>query len=111
MIFDTLIKESKPEEVEAVLGARFSKVSLERTLRLTSVFLTPAHELGHWYYMHPTKLLLASQLHVFTILALFPAFMHAPPFLRAFDFPKEVAAQPPTIIAFLLFQVYLTSLI
>ena len=61
--------------------------------------------------MHPTKLLLASQLHVFTILALFPAFMHAPPFLRAFDFPKEVAAQPPTIIAFLLFQVYLTSLI
>lgn len=55
--------------------------------------------------MHPSKLLLVSQLHIFTILALFPAFMHAPPVLRAFDFPKHVAARPPTIIAFLLFQV------
>jgi STE24 endopeptidase len=64
-----------------------------------------AHELGHWYYLHPTKLLLISQVHIFTILALFPAFLHAPPFLRAFDFPKAVAARPPTIIAFLLFQV------
>ena len=69
-----------------------------------------AHELGHWYYMHPTKLLLISQLHLFTILALFPAFMHAPPFLRAFDFPEHVAAQPPVIIAFLLFQVGSQSL-
>ena len=55
--------------------------------------------------MHPTKLLLISQGHIFTILALFPAFMHAPPLLRAFDFPKAVSAQPPTILAFLLFQV------
>ena len=55
--------------------------------------------------MHPMKMLVISQLHIFTILALFPAFMHAPPVLRAFDFPKEVAAHPPTIIAFLLFQV------
>lgn len=86
-------------------------------LRLYSVrffFLMPitsliaaasAHELGHWYYMHPTALLCFSQLHIFTILALFPAFLHAPPFLRAFDFPKHVAAQPPTLIAFILFQV------
>lgn len=70
---------------------------------------TLAHELGHWYYMHPTKMLLVSQLHIFTILALFPAFMHAPPFLRSFDFPKPVAAQPPTIIAFLLFQVSMVT--
>lgn len=55
--------------------------------------------------MHPSKMLAVSQFHIFTILALFPAFMHAPPFLRAFDFPKEVAAKPPTILAFLLFQV------
>ena len=55
--------------------------------------------------MHPTTLLLISQLHIFTILALFPAFLHAPAFLRAFDFPKHVAAQPPTLVAFLLFQV------
>jgi STE24 endopeptidase len=88
VIFDTLIKESAPEEVEAVL----------------------AHELGHWYYLHPTKLLCISQLHIFTILALFPAFLHAPPFLRSFDFPKSVAAHPPTIIAFMLFQMILTPL-
>jgi STE24 endopeptidase len=68
---------------------------------------TTAHELGHWYYAHPTKLLLVSQLHIFSILACFPAFMHAPPFLRAFDFPKHIAARPPTIIAFLLFQMIL----
>ncbi|KAG5650065.1 hypothetical protein H0H81_000900 [Sphagnurus paluster] len=88
VIFDTLIQQSKPEEVEAVL----------------------AHELGHWYYMHPTKMMAVSQLHVFTILALFPAFLHAPPLLRSHDFPKAVAAQPPTIVAFLLFQMILTPL-
>lgn len=88
VIFDTLIKQSNPGEVEAIL----------------------AHELGHWYYMHPSKMLAVSQFHIFTILALFPAFMHAPPFLRAFDFPKEVAAKPPTILAFLLFQMILTPL-
>ncbi|KAF8966136.1 peptidase family M48-domain-containing protein [Flammula alnicola] len=86
VIFDTLIQQSKPEEVEAVL----------------------AHELGHWYYLHPTKLMVISQLHTFAVLALFPAFLHAPPVLRSFDFPKEVAAQPPTIVAFLLFQMILT---
>ena len=83
VIFDTLIKESQPNEVEAVL----------------------AHELGHWYYMHPLKLMSVSQLHIFAILALFPAFLHSPPVLRSFDFPPSVAATPPTIIAFLLFQV------
>lgn len=88
VIFDTLIQQSKPEEVEAVL----------------------AHELGHWYYLHPTKLMAISQLHIFTILALFPAFLHAPPLLGAFDFSKAVAAQPPTIVAFLLFQMILTPL-
>ena len=51
-----------------------------------------------------------SQVHIFTILALFPAFLHAPPLLRSFDFPKAVAAQPPTIVAFLLFQMILTPL-
>ncbi|RDB21780.1 CAAX prenyl protease 1 [Hypsizygus marmoreus] len=88
VIFDTLIQQSKSEEVEAVL----------------------AHELGHWYYLHPTKMMAVSQLHIFTILALFPAFLRAPPLLRSFDFPKDVAAQPPTIVAFLLFQMILTPL-
>jgi len=88
VIFDTLIKESKPEEVEAVL----------------------AHELGHWYHLHPTKLLLVSQLHLFSILSLFPAFMHSPPLLRSFNFPPAVAAKPPRIVAFLLFQMILTPI-
>ncbi|PCH34809.1 hypothetical protein WOLCODRAFT_133619 [Wolfiporia cocos MD-104 SS10] len=88
VIFDTLIKESRPDEVEAVL----------------------AHELGHWYYLHPTKLLLVSQVHLFAILALFPAFLHAPQVLRAFDFPADVSAQPPTIVAFLLFQMIISPL-
>lgn len=51
-----------------------------------------------------------SQFHIFTVLALFPAFLHAPPLLRSFDFPKAVAAQPPTILAFLMFQMILTPL-
>ncbi|KAF8552694.1 hypothetical protein OG21DRAFT_1498247 [Imleria badia] len=88
VIFDTLIKESKPDEVEAVL----------------------AHELGHWYHMHPTKLLCISQVHIFTILALFPAFLHAPQFIRAFDFSKAVSARPPTMVAFLMFQMILTPM-
>ncbi|KAG6826164.1 hypothetical protein H0H92_000914 [Tricholoma furcatifolium] len=88
VIFDTLIQQSKPEEVEAVL----------------------AHELGHWYYLHPTKMMVISQLHIFTVLALFPAFLHAPPVLASFGFPKAVAAVPPTIIAFTLFQMILTPL-
>ena len=50
-------------------------------------------------------MLCVSQLHLFTVLALFPAFLHAPPLLRSFDFSKSIAAQPPTIVAFLLFQV------
>jgi hypothetical protein len=50
-------------------------------------------------------MLAISQIHVFTIFALFPAFLHAPPVLASFDFSKAVAAQPPTIVAFLLFQV------
>ncbi|KAH8829254.1 peptidase family M48-domain-containing protein [Flagelloscypha sp. PMI_526] len=88
VIFDTLIEQSQPAEVEAVL----------------------AHELGHWAYAHPTQMLLISQFHVFTILALFPAFLHAPPFLKSFGFSKEVSAQPPTMVAFLLFQLLLTPL-
>lgn len=72
---------------------------------LAHLFGTVAHELGHWYYFHPTKMMIVSQLHLFSILAVFPAFLHAPPVLHAFDFPKHVAAQPPTIVAFLLYQV------
>ena len=83
VIFDTLISQSPASDVEAV----------------------PAHELGHWYYLHTTKLMIVSQLHAFSVLAGFPGFLHAPPLLRSFDFPKHIAAKPPTLIAFMLFQV------
>jgi len=88
VIYDTLIQQSKAEEVEAIL----------------------AHELGHWYYLHPTKLVAISQIHIFAILALFQAFLHAPPVLRSFDFAEDIATHPPTIIAFVLFQMIITPL-
>jgi STE24 endopeptidase len=66
-----------------------------------------AHELGHWYFAHPTKMLAASQAHLLGVLAAFPAFLRAPPVLASFGFAKHVAARPPTIVAFLLFQVCL----
>ncbi|KAF8510125.1 peptidase family M48-domain-containing protein [Hysterangium stoloniferum] len=88
VVFDTLIKQSTPEEVEAVL----------------------AHELGHWYYMHPSQLMLVSQLHIFSILAIFPPFLHSPPLLRSFDFAASAAAKPPILVSFLLFQMILTPL-
>jgi STE24 endopeptidase len=58
----------------------------------------------------PPNFLPSRKSTVFTILALFQAFLHAPPVLRSFDFPKEIAAQPPTIVAFLLFQMIITPL-
>ncbi|KAI0033303.1 peptidase family M48-domain-containing protein [Vararia minispora EC-137] len=86
VVFDTLIKQSKPDEVEAVL----------------------AHELGHWYYQHPTQFMLVSQLHIFTILAAFPAFRHSAPLMRSFGFSEPIAANPPAILSFLLYQMVLT---
>lgn len=83
VLYDTLIKQSKEEEVEAVL----------------------AHELGHWFYSHPTKLLLISQCHIFAILAFYPVFRHSPLFVRSFGFSSSVAAHPPLIVSFLLYQV------
>jgi len=88
VIFDTLVQQSKPAKFEAVLS----------------------HELRHWYYLHLTKLMVISQLHLFAILALFPAFLHAPPFLIVFDFPSSVSKNPPPIVAFLLFQLILVPL-
>ena len=67
--------------------------------------LLVAHELGHWYFQHPSKLLIVSQFHIFAILAVFPAFRHSALLLRSFGFPPEVAANPPPIISFLLYQV------
>ncbi|KAI9436819.1 peptidase family M48-domain-containing protein [Russula earlei] len=88
VIFDTLIQHSPPDEVEAVV----------------------AHELGHWYHLHPTKLLLVTQFHLLCVLAMFPAFLNAPPLLRSFGFPESVAARPPPILAFFLYQMVLSPI-
>ena len=53
-------------------------------------------------------MLLLSEIHLFAVLAVFPAFLHSPQLLRAFDFPPSVAAKPPTILAFMLFMMLLT---
>ena len=43
-------------------------------------------------------------------LSCIPAFLHAPPFQTAFDFPSSVSKNPPSIVAFLLFQLILVPL-
>jgi STE24 endopeptidase len=86
VVYDTLIKNAKVDGVEAVL----------------------AHELGHWYYYHPTKLMLIMQIHTLGIIACFPAFLQSTPLLLSFDFPASVAVHPPVLIAFLLYQAVLT---
>ncbi|KAG8761085.1 hypothetical protein FRC14_007866 [Serendipita sp. 396] len=86
VVYDTLIKNAKVDGVEAVL----------------------AHELGHWFYYHPTKLMLISQLHILGVISCFPAFLHSTPLLLSFDFPASIAVHPPVIIAFMLYQTVLT---
>jgi STE24 endopeptidase len=55
--------------------------------------------------MHPTKLMLISQLHIFAILSTFSPFLHSPPLLLSFGYSPQIARQPPTMIAFMLYQV------
>lgn len=86
VVYDTLIKNAKVDGVEAVL----------------------AHELGHWFYYHPTQLMLLAQIHTIGMLACFPAFLHSTPLLLSFDFPSSVAIHPPVIIAFILYQTVLS---
>jgi STE24 endopeptidase len=86
VVYDTLIQNAKVDGVEAVL----------------------AHELGHWYYYHPTKLMVIAQIHFFAIIGCFPAFLHSTPLLLSFDFPARVAVHPPVLIAFVLYQSILT---
>ncbi|KAF8319488.1 peptidase family M48-domain-containing protein [Cantharellus anzutake] len=82
VIYDTLIKQSAPEEIEAVL----------------------AHELGHWWYSHPLKLMIISEVHLLLLFSAFPAFLQSASLLTSFGFPTSVARHPPIIISFMLFQ-------
>ncbi|KAL7420518.1 zinc metalloprotease [Cryptotrichosporon argae] len=88
VIYDTLIDKSTPGEVEAVL----------------------AHELGHWYFSHPTKLLLVAQAHVFVTLLAFSVFIHNRALFAAFGFdpaltsPGHNGSAQPIVIGFILYQ-------
>ncbi|OCF76532.1 STE24 endopeptidase [Kwoniella mangroviensis CBS 8886] len=87
VIYDTLIKDSTVDEVVAVLG----------------------HELGHWYYAHPTKLLLVTQLHLLLTLTIFSIFINNKSLYASFGFdPSLAVAKPqPICIGFMLFQLVL----
>ncbi|AAW42768.1 hypothetical protein CNBD1440 [Cryptococcus deneoformans B-3501A] len=87
VIYDTLIKDSTTDEVVAVLG----------------------HELGHWYYSHPTKLLFGTQIHLFLTLLVFSVFINNQSLYAAFGFNPElaIAAPQPFCIGFILFQLVL----
>ncbi|KAF8321210.1 hypothetical protein DL93DRAFT_2051713 [Clavulina sp. PMI_390] len=91
VIYDTLINQSTPEEIEAVL----------------------AHELGHWSFSHPMKMMIISQLHLLLILSACPPFLASRPLVKSFGFPSGVynrplGKAPPTIVSFMLFQMILT---
>ncbi|KAM0746177.1 hypothetical protein T439DRAFT_329920 [Meredithblackwellia eburnea MCA 4105] len=77
VIYDTLLTQATPDEVEAIL----------------------AHELGHWSHLHVPILLVVSLLQTSIILLTFTLFLHNISLLTAFGFP---ARQQPTIIALFL---------
>ncbi|KEP46996.1 CAAX prenyl protease [Rhizoctonia solani 123E] len=88
VLFDTLIKKSEPAELEAVL----------------------AHELGHWKYSHPMKLMLVSQIHLLALFSVFPPFMRSWPLLASFGFPIGPESRPPVLVTFLLYQMVITPI-
>ncbi|KAG8911123.1 hypothetical protein FRC01_005916 [Tulasnella sp. 417] len=109
VIFDTLIAKTSEEQIEAVLGSYSNQrsplpsfTSNETPNPLTVV--ATAHELGHWKYSHPSKMLVVSQLYLASILSVFPPFLRSSPLLRSFGFNATVAAKPPILVAFMLFQ-------
>ncbi|KAG8941645.1 hypothetical protein FRC04_004131 [Tulasnella sp. 424] len=105
VIFDTLIAKTSEEQIEAVLGSYSNPRRASPSLGLTKTNLsTIAHELGHWKYSHPSKMLVVSQLYLASILSVFPPFLRSSPLLRSFGFNSTVAAHPPILVAFMLFQ-------
>ncbi len=78
VIFDTLIEKSTVGEVTAVLG----------------------HELGHWALSHTTQTLIITQIHLFTIFALFSMFVSNKSLFNSFGFFHET----PVLIGFMLFN-------
>ncbi|KAK1926625.1 putative CAAX prenyl protease 1 (A-factor converting enzyme) [Papiliotrema laurentii] len=88
VLYDTLIERSTAAEVEAVLG----------------------HELGHWYFSHPIKLLGLAQLNLLFMFITFAIFIHNKALFSAFGFDPRLAVSSPTggpqpiMIGFILFN-------
>jgi STE24 endopeptidase len=78
VIYDTLIDKQSVSEVTAVL----------------------AHEIGHWAQSHIMQLLGVSQVHLFSIFALFSAFVHNNSLYESFGFHS----QHPILIGFIIFN-------
>ncbi|KAK3684977.1 peptidase family M48-domain-containing protein [Podospora appendiculata] len=78
VIYDTLIEKSETDEVVAVI----------------------AHELGHWSLGHTTSLFGISQVHFFSIFALFSVFINNHSLYSDFGFVNT----HPIIVGFLLFS-------
>lgn len=78
VIFDTLLKQVREPELEAILG----------------------HELGHWDRSHVMKMFGVSQVHLFTAFYLFGQLMGSRSLYASFGF----ASQPTLIGLFLFFQ-------
>ncbi|KAI8454513.1 peptidase family M48-domain-containing protein [Phakopsora pachyrhizi] len=86
VIYDTLLKQSTPSEVEAVL----------------------AHELGHWKLNHTVLLLITSQLQLLFSLSIFRFFIWNPILFKSFGFQPIrsdlTTTDYPILIGFLLAQ-------
>ncbi|KAK5993949.1 CAAX prenyl protease 1 [Cladobotryum mycophilum] len=78
VIYDTLLDQSDPQEVLAIL----------------------AHELGHWKLGHTTSLFGINQVHLLYIFSLFSVFINNNSLYASFGFAKE----HPIIVGFLLFS-------
>jgi len=136
VIFDTLIEQSKPEEVEAVIGEIRVRLSTINGRKLNSFIATIAHELGHWKHgmnsvdlsglvyeknpltsywrlfpAHPSKLMVVGQINLLITLSAFTLFIHNPAIFRSFGFSEDVAVrQQPVIIGFFLYQLIMNPL-
>jgi Zn-dependent protease with chaperone function len=88
VLYDTLLDQNTPGEVEAVL----------------------AHELGHWKFWHPTRLLIIAQGNLLWTLGLFAVFIHNKSLFASFGFDPRLAVESPVggpqpiLIGFMLYQ-------
>ncbi|WFD22287.1 Ste24 endopeptidase [Malassezia equina] len=89
VLFDTLIEQSSTAEIEAVL----------------------AHELGHWSYSHPAKMMTVSVLQLTLTLSVFTLFFKNSSLFRAFGFSGSHAVARvsylPVLVGFELFNMVL----